>query len=337
VYSKEKVNRLLKNRSFPSEEVAEKIRQSQSVTILSHLNPDADAVGTALGIYALLRKNTNKRVEVVNGSKALPRHLDFLYGFEKIKHKIEYDESLVIACDCGSLDRLGFDLEGRDIINIDHHQSNTLYGSINIVDAGYASSSQVAFELFGAFYTIDAETATCFYAALLSDTRYFTTSSVNEKVFDTAAAMVASGAKPDRVAYHFTQRRSLSSFRILERALRSLTLYEEARIAVVSVTRADIEQTGATMPDMDGIVDYARSLATVEVALFAMEIPEGVRISLRSKGADVSKVALCFGGGGHRVAAGFTFEKSGLQESIDTILEKIKELGILDEKKKEKQ
>jgi phosphoesterase RecJ-like protein len=336
VYSKEKVNRLLENRPFPSKEVAEKIKEAQSVTILSHLNPDADAIGTALGIYALLRKNTDKRVEVANGSKSLPRHLDFLYGFEKIKHKMEYGESLVIACDCGSPDRLGFELEGREIINIDHHQSNTLYGDINVVDAGYASSSQVAFELFGGIYEIDADTATCFYAALLSDTRYFTTSSVNEMVFDTAARMVAAGAKPDLVAYHFTQRRSLSSFRILERALRSLTLHDEAKIAVVYVTKEDIAQTGAEMPDMDGIVDYAKSLATVEVALFAMEIPEGIRISLRSKGADVSKVALGFGGGGHRVAAGFILEKSGLQESIDTILEKIKELGILDEKKKKK-
>lgn len=326
----------MKKKHFPYEEVAKKIEEANAITILSHMNPDADAVGTALGIYALLRKHTDKKVEVANWSRALPQYLDFLYGFGKIKQKIEYEESLLITCDCGSLDRLGFGVEGRDIINIDHHQSNTLYGSVNVVDTAYAASSQVAFELFGSLYEIDAETATCFYAALLSDTRYFTTSNVNEKVFYAAADMVSAGAKPDLVAKHFTQRRSLSSFRILERALRSLTLHEDALIAVLSVTQEDIVQTGATMPDMDGIVDYARSLATVEVALFAMEMPDGIRISLRSKVVDVSKVALYFGGGGHRVAAGFTLKKSGLQESIDTILEKIKQLGILDEKKKKK-
>ena len=318
---------------FPYKEVKAKIQSAECITILSHLNPDADALGTALGIYTLLKKDKTKRVEVVNGSKALPLHLDFLPGFDKIKHQIEYKNSLIISCDSGSIDRLGFDLDGRDIINIDHHRSNTRYGSINIIMADHASSSQVAFELFKKLYTIDVDTATCFYTALLSDTRYFTTTSVNKEVFDVAQALVDAGAKPDVIAYNFTQRRPLSSLRILEKALRSLTLHEEAKVAALMVTKEDIEATGATVPDMEGIVDYARSLVTVEVAIFAMELDEGIRISLRSKSVDVSQIALAFGGGGHKVAAGFTMKESGLQESIDRILEKIIELGLLDEKK----
>ena len=314
---------------FPYEEVKTKIQSAESITILSHLNPDADALGTALGIYSLLKKDKIKRVEVVNGSKALPLYLDFLPDFDKIKHQIEYENSLIISCDCGSIDRLGFDLDGRDIINIDHHRSNTQYGSINVVIADYASSSQVAFELLKKLYSIDADTATCFYTALLSDTRYFTTTSVNKEVFDVAHALVDAGAKPDVIAYNFTQRRPLSSLRILEKALNSLTLHEEAKVAVLRVTKEDIEATGAAVPDMEGIVDYARSLVTVRIALFAMELDEGIRISLRSKSVDLSQVASAFGGGGHKVAAGFTIKESGLQESIDRILEKIKELGLV--------
>ena len=320
---------------FPYKEVEAKIAGAECITILSHLNPDADALGTALGIYTLLKKDKTKRVEVVNGSKALPLHLDFLPYFDKIKYQIEYENALIISCDCGSVDRLGFDLKGRDIINIDHHQSNTQYGSINVVIANYASSSQVAFELFKKLYTIDADTATCFYTALLSDTRYFTTTSVNKEVFDVAHALVEAGAKPDEIAYNFTQRRSLSSLRILEKSLNSLSLHVEARVAALMVTKEDIEATGATVPDMEGIVDYARSLVTVEIAIFAMELDEGIRISLRSKSVDVSRVALAFGGGGHKVAAGFTMKESGLEESIDIILKKIIELGSLDEKKKQ--
>ena len=314
---------------FPYEEVKTKIQSAECITILSHLNPDADAIGTALGLYNLLKKDKIKRVEVVNGSKALPLHLDFLPGFDKIKHQIEYENSLIISCDCGSIDRLGFDLDGRDIINIDHHRSNTQYGSINVVIADYASSSQVAFELLKKLYTVDADTATCFYTALLSDTRYFTTTSVNKEVFDVAYALVEAGAKPDVIAYNFTQRRSLSSLRILEKALSSLTLHEEAKVAVLRVTKEDIEATGAAVPDMEGIVDYARSLVTVKIALFAMELDDGIRISLRSKNVDLSQVASAFGGGGHKVAAGFIMKESGLQESIDRILEKIKELGLV--------
>jgi phosphoesterase RecJ-like protein len=245
---------------------------------------------------------------------------------------MDYEESLVISCDCGSIDRLGFDLKGRDIINIDHHQSNTGYGSINIVMPDHASASQVAFELFKELYPVNADAATCFYTALLSDTRYFTTSSVNEEVFHIARLLLEAGAMPNEIAYNFTQRRPLSSFRILEKALASLSLTCNAKVGTLMVTKEEIVAAGATVPDLEGIVDYAVSLVTVEVALFAMELDDGIRISLRSKKADVSKVAIAFGGGGHRVAAGFTLVQCGLQESIDTILSKIEELGLIDGK-----
>lgn len=318
--------------SLPYDAVKKKIESAPSITILSHLNPDADTLGTALGIYALLSKDKRLKVEIVNASPVLPLYLDFLPNFKKIKHHIDYAESVIVSCDCGSVDRLGFDLEGRDIINIDHHQSNTRYGSINVVIPGYASASQVAFALFKALYPVKTDAATCFYTALLSDTRLFTTTSVNEEVFSVAQELVQAGALPDEIARHFTQRRPLSSLRILQRALSSLSLYHDAEIAALMVTKEDIKASGATVPDMEGVVDYARSLATVEIAIFAMELENGIRISLRSKKVDVSKVALAFGGGGHKVAAGFTLAQSGLQESIDTILKKIEELGIIDEK-----
>ncbi len=317
---------------LPYNEVKKKIDHAESITILSHVNPDADTLGTALGIYALLTQSKGKRVEVVNASKDLPLHLDFLPNFKKIKHQMDYDDSLIISCDCGSVDRLGFELSGRDILNIDHHASNTQYGSINVVVPEYAASSQVAFKLFEAHYQVEANAATCFYTALLSDTRYFTTTSVNEEVFRVANALVTLGAKPDEVARNFTQRRSLSSLRILEKALHSLSLYHEAKVATLMVSQEDIKATGAKVPDMEGIVDYARSLATVEVALFAMELEDGIRISLRSKTVDVSRVAMSFGGGGHKVAAGFTLIQCGLQQSIDTILQRIEDLGLLNEK-----
>jgi phosphoesterase RecJ-like protein len=314
---------------LPYEEVKKKIEEAQAITILSHLNPDADALGTALGIYALLSQVKGKRVEVVNATKNLPKHLDFLPNFNKIKHQMDYSESLIISCDCGTVDRLGFELEGREILNIDHHASNTEYGSINVVLPDYASSSQVAFALFKEMFTMEFKSATCFYAALLSDTRYFTTASTQKEVFDVANDLLKFGVLPYEVARNFTQRRPLSSLRILEKALGSLSLYQSAKVATLKVSKEDIVSTGATIPDMEGVVDYAKSLTTVQVAIFAMELDEGIRISLRSKGADVSKVAVAFGGGGHKTAAGFTMIQCGLQISIDKILHKIKELGLI--------
>jgi len=314
-------------------EVREKLSEAKNITILTHLNPDADTIGTGLGIFNLLTQDRSKRVEIVNASKMLPGHLDFLPGFDKIKHKMDFEKSLIISCDCGSIDRLGLALEGRFIINIDHHQSNELYGEINVVIPEYASASQVAFMLFKEFYEINVDSASCFYAALLSDTRYFTTASMNQKVFDMARDLVELGVNPAKIAYNFTQRRSLSSLRILHRALGNLELKCDAKVATLFVTEEDIMATGAQMPDMEGIVDYAKSLTTAEVALFAIELKGGIRISLRSKGADVSRVAAQFGGGGHKVAAGSMLDKRDLHETIDIIVETIQKLGLIDGKK----
>ena len=319
--------------AFPYNKVKQLIENAESITILSHLNPDADTIGTALGIYRLLKEQKIRNVEVVNASAVLPRSIDFLSGYEKIKRKIEYEESLVISCDAPSISRLGFDLSGREILNIDHHQSNEFYGSLNVVMPEYASASQVAFELFRKCYPISKESAECWYAALLSDTRYFTTSAVNASVFMVAESLIDLGVDPAKTAAYFTQRRSLSSFRILQRALESLRLYDNAQIAVLSVSKEDIMATGATVPDMEGIVDYGRSLVTVKVALFVMELEEEIRVSLRSKGVDVDAIASCFGGGGHHVAAGITFKEGNLQEIIDTIIVKIQETGLADGKK----
>ena len=313
-----------------SKSVKDLICNAKSITILSHINPDADALGTSLGIYSILKDNLdNTKIEVVNISRGLPRHLDFLPYYHKIKSNIEYDDSLVISCDCGSVDRLGFNLDNRDIINIDHHKSNTMYGLVNVVEPSFASSSQVAHMVLKDIFRINLSGAICFYTALASDTKFFTTSSVNEDIFSFAQELISLGVKADEVAYNFTSRASLASVRVLHRAIGSLQLYMSAKVATIHVTNDDMKKTGAKVPDLEGVIDVAKSLATVEIAIFVMQLNDELRVSLRSKTVDVSLLATEFGGGGHKVAAGFTLSESKLQETIDTIVHKIKELGLL--------
>ncbi len=313
------------------EAVRNLLKNASSVTILTHLNPDADTIGTGLGVYAFLKKYLTVPVEIVNGSKDLPTYLDFLPGYARIKRKIDFEESLVITCDGGSIERFGFDIVDRTIINIDHHHSNDCYGTLNVVVPTYASASQVAYRLLEKLSPVAVESALCFYTALLSDTLYFTTSSVNAEVFEVARELISLGVDPFVVARNLTQRRSLASVRILERALHSLSLYSEGRIAVMQVSREDCLATGATMPDIDGVVDHARSLAVVEIAVLVVELETGgVKVSFRSKGKDVSLLASSFGGGGHKEAAGFTDTEAQTQEIVDTILERISTLGLMD-------
>ncbi len=275
-----------------------------AVTVLSHVNPDPDAIGTALGIYLWL-KEQGKRVEVANMTVDVPRHLDFLPGFSKIKSKIDFEDSLIIACDSGSLDRLEFDLSGRTIVNIDHHPTNTRFGRLNVVNEDAVSSSEVAYHLLTEIHSLSSQSATAFYAALVSDTRNFTTGNMHRGIFDLAATLVDRGVNIPHVTAQMLHRRSLASLRILGVAIDSLELVRDARVAVMTVRRDDRIKWGARGSDLDGIVDYARSLVTVQVAMMLVERQEDIKVSLRSKGVDVSRIARHFGGGGHRAAAGF--------------------------------
>ncbi len=314
--------------SHVAQEFADLINKHSLFTIISHIHPDADAIGTSLGIYIWL-KEQGKRVEVVNATKDIPKYLDFLPHFKRIKHKMDYDDSLVIVCDSSSMDRLGIDLQRRIIVNIDHHPTNTKFGTLNIIDSNAASSSVIAFRLLETIGDISSGSATAFYAALVSDTRNFTTNNINKEVFEIAAELVDIGVDVPMVTSQMLHRRSLASLRALGLAIDSLRLYDDARIAVMSITRDDLQRSGAKGSDLDGIVDYAKSLVTVQIAVMIVERQGEIKVSLRSKGADVSLVALECGGGGHKVAAGCEIEGVGVDESIEMILGMIKKKGIL--------
>ncbi len=112
------------------------IEEYKYITIVTHINPDPDTIGTGLGIYHIL-KNLGKKVEIVNQSYQFANNIKFLRGFEKIKKDIDYKDSLIIACDCGDKSRMGFELNERKIINIDHHYGNKNFGILNITSLGF--------------------------------------------------------------------------------------------------------------------------------------------------------------------------------------------------------
>jgi len=311
------------------EEVYRLIDRYNKITVITHLNPDADTIGTALGIYGLL-KNSGKQVEVVNYGKNIPIQLDFLPNYSKIKNQINYDKSLIIACDAGTVERLGFDLRGRDILNIDHHKSNTYFGTVNVVNANAVSASQVAYELFKDEYPINKDIATCFYTALVSDTQYFTTNNVSQDVFDVASEIMSYGVNISTVVHNINQRRSLASLRILSFTLNSLELDCSGRLAFLYASRDKMLEAGADLLDTVGIIDYGISLATVELAVIFIEIDKYIRVSLRSKKLDVSTLAMNFGGGGHYNASGFERENITMVELKILIKKEIKERGLLD-------
>ncbi len=303
-------------------QVWNEIENAQNIVLISHINPDGDALGSSLSLYPIL-KRMNKNVKVFNITSPLPQYLDFLPNFNKVVNKLPNKIDLMISFDCGSFDRLGIEEKPKKLINIDHHISNTNYGDINLIEPNAASTSQVVFNLLKANnIEIDKDSATCIYTALVTDTGNFQYESVNEKVFLMAAELVKSGVDVDFVSKMLYQRDRLSRLRLLAKAYETIELCCDGKVAFVEITKEMLEITGAIKDDTDTVVNSVRNLATVEVACMLREDDNGIKISLRSKNyVNVSEIATKFGGGGHIRASGATIEDKTIPQ-IKEILKK---------------
>ncbi len=295
------------------------LKQASSIALITHVNPDADTLGSALGLYHSLRA-MGKYVTVVNVTQ-LPYNLDFLPGITKVKRELPKNFDLLVSLDAGSFDRLGIKKPNVPILNIDHHKSNTQYGDINLVEPTFAATAQVVYELLKrGNFPFPKESALSLYTALVDDCGFFKYESVDDEVFLCAADLCRHGADAHQIAKKLTMREPLSKLRLTQRLLETLELYLYAKVGVITLTQQMLQESGAKKEMADDVLSMVRSLATVEVAILLREEEDGrIKVSLRSKDAvDVSKIAVEFGGGGHKNAAGFT---DG--ESFEEVLEKI--------------
>jgi len=301
-----------------------KIKESNNIVLISHVNPDGDALGSSLSIYNILKK-MGKNVKIVNTTD-LPSYLDFLPNYNKVTKTLPKKIDLMISFDCGSFDRLGIEEKPEFLINIDHHISNTNYGDINLIEEA-ASTSQVVFNILEANnIEIDKESAICIYTALVTDTGNFQYESVTSEVFRVASELVKCGVEPQFVSKMLYERDRLSRLRFIAKALDTLELFLEAKVGIVEVTNEMMQKTGAIKDDTDGLVNMVRKLEPVEVAVMLREEENGsIKISLRSKNyVDVSKIAVKYGGGGHIRASGATITDKSFKEIKEMLLKDLK-------------
>ncbi len=283
------------------------IQKSNSIVFATHVNPDADTLGSALGLLHSLSLQ-GKNSTVYNATQ-LPKNLSFLYGYELVSDIFPSDADLVIAFDCGNKDRLSLKDGAYKIINIDHHASNPLYGDIDIVDPTAASTASVVLELLRDLKIEPTkEAAVCLYTALVSDTGFFAYDNVDKRAFIDAAYLAERGVNPSEIATLMTQNEPLSKIKLHSKILSTLTLMGGGKMAFVYMSDAMAQETGAMNDEADGAAESARSVSGVEVSLFLREQRDGtIRGSLRSKSdINVNKLASLYGGGGHIKAAGFT-------------------------------
>jgi phosphoesterase RecJ-like protein len=218
----------------------------------------------------------------------------------------------MVTFDCGSLGRLG-DLEpsakaARDLIVLDHHVSNTRYGTINVIDPGAAASGVLVRRLvleLGLPLTNDA--AVSLYAALVCDTGRFQYETTTPSVFDLARELVTFDVPVSRLSRQLFEEHRFAYLKLLGEALAAAELDVERRFVWTSVTQDMLTRHGVTLEEVEGLIDILRRASEAEVTCVVKEEPDGsVRVSLRSLGdVDVRLIAAENGGGGHRFAAGF--------------------------------
>ena len=308
--------------------IKEKINEANSILILTHENPDGDAIGSSLGFMHGLRK-LDKNVDVFIPVKN--RMYNFLPGFDEIKEELsedaEYD--LCISLDSSDLERLGtfgrpwFE-KIKNTVVIDHHITNQNFGDVNYVNAVASSTCQNIIVVLAALdVAINKDMATCIYSGMLTDTGGFRYN-VQPETFEFVAMLLETGIDIAKIYRNLFDLTTEKRTRLLGRALIRLELLEEGRIAFTYTTAEDDDELGIEDGDHEGIVNCGRNIEGVEVSIFLREKDGGYKASLRSNEyVDVSRIAAKYAGGGHLRASGFELKMS-FEQAKDLIISEIK-------------
>jgi phosphoesterase RecJ-like protein len=305
-------------------------RSHPRLLLTSHARPDGDAIGSVLALAEVLDQlGCNAEVILVD---PIPYIYRTLPNLDRIHHTasandVDPDQNTpAILLECDGIARTGLlGLEGRTLINIDHHASGRLFGSINWIDEHASAVAAMVYRIaIAAEVEITPSLAICLYTAILSDTGSFTYASTTADTFALAHDLATRGANPGQIAHDLYFSNPVSKVRLLATALSHLQC--DAPIAWAWVTGEDMDRAGADAEDCEGVVNYFISIAGIEAAVFLREVAHTgqFRLSIRSKGKlDVSHVAEHFGGGGHRSASGCTVD-GPLTVAIERILTQLR-------------
>lgn len=298
-----------------------------SFVVTSHIIPDGDSIGSVLAMTLALRRAGKNATAVVRDE--VPRKYSFLPGAGDIKRYFKGKCDVIISLDCGDEERLGFDSKLKTyagvVVNIDHHKSNSLFGDINIIESQASSVGEIIYHIIKNMTNIDLDIAQCLYTSIITDTGSIRYSNSTPSCLRILAELIEAGVKPDFMSRQIFEKRSIESVNLIKLSLGTLELFDNGRIATISITKEIMEKSGAREEDTDGIINYAREIEGVEVAvLFKEKEEQSVKVGFRSnEWVDVSKIAEEFGGGGHLRASGCTLEVP-LDEARDRVLNSVK-------------
>lgn len=296
-----------RTRNNTTREVADFLRGLDKAAVTTHTGADGDAIGSAVALVHLVRSLGAEAVFC--HSEPVPNYLGWLLPNEPFL-ECPPDHDLLVV-DTSRPDRVGVPHEGVHPIrlNLDHHEDNPLYGEFNIVDAKAAASAQIVARLYEELgVPLEKRTAEAIYVGVSTDTGGFRFRNVSPEAHELVANLLRVGVVPAEVNDRINRTGTIQQLNIVGISMANAERYGEAIVSVVD--KDDYERTGATELDSKEAIDRLRSVAGVEVVAHLREIEGGnTKASLRSESVDVGEIARLFGGGGHRLAAGYTILK----------------------------
>jgi phosphoesterase RecJ-like protein len=306
--------------------VAAALRERQSFIITSPARPDGDAIGSSMAL-ALALDSIGKRVRVVLKDPVPAPYASFP-ALDRIERRDRVDgpADAAIVLECSDLSRP--EVAGLDaylLINVDHHEGNTMYGALNWFDALAAACGELVAEIIDVLaIPWTPEIASHIYLAIATDTGGLRYGPISARTFELCRRVAATGIETARLSRQIFDSYSLGRIRITGALLSGMTLHHADRVALLSLDDDLLKRCGATVDDTEGLVNLPLAAnEVVAVAMLKRQADRVFRVSLRSKGAaDVRAVASLWGGGGHHNAAGCTITgtEAEVRESIVTAL-----------------
>jgi bifunctional oligoribonuclease and PAP phosphatase NrnA len=314
------------------ERAAATLEVAGSVAMACHVNPDPDAIGSMLGL-ALYLDSRGTKVVCSWGNHPLkaPRWLSVMDGAGFLVQPKEFPAhpEVMVALDTASPDRLGSLAVSADgageVIVIDHHRTNPGFGSIVILDPVASSTAELVFRLLERMGgDLPDEAAAALYAGIVTDTGRFQYEATTPETLRVAAALREYRFDHAHMGQALFEDNSIGYLRLLGPALGRVVHDPAASLVWTYVTQSDVTAAGVSMADTDDLIDVIRTAREVDVACVLKQQADGrFKVSLRSRGAtDVGSAAAAFGGGGHRLAAGYT-SATGVEQTVRSLIESL--------------
>jgi bifunctional oligoribonuclease and PAP phosphatase NrnA len=316
------------------EEAIAAIDGAEQILLACHQGPDGDALGSMLGLALALRKRGRKTFASWGSVPfAVPRHYAFLPGLDLLSppEQAPATPELMVTFDCGSIERLGT-LESnaraaKELVVIDHHVSNSSFGTINLIDPNVAASAVVVYKLLAKMgIPLDREIAACLYTGILTDTGSFKYRNTTPEIHQIAADLISYDIGHDEIVRIVYDNHPVGFLKLLAVTLDRAEVIADVGMIWTWIEQADLQAAGIGMEDTDALIDVIRTADGLDVACVLKQQSDGsYKASMRSKGAtNVGAVCESFGGGGHALAAGFSAEGTDPRVIIDAIAAKLR-------------